>query len=71
LLHLKDGPGNKEEPMTAVGGGIMDWPAVIGAAADTTEWVIVELDSCATDMTEAVAESYRYLTENGLATGNK
>lgn len=71
LLHIKDGPGNREEAMTAVGGGIMDWPAVIGAATDTTEWLIVELDRCDTDMTEAVAESYRYLTESGLATGNK
>ena len=71
LLHIKDGPGNKEQAMTAVGGGIVDWAAVIGAAADTTEWLIVELDRCDTDMTEAVAESYRYLISNGLARGNK
>lgn len=70
LLHIKDGPGNREEAMTAVGGGIMDWQAVIGAAAETTEWLIVELDRCDTDMTEAVAESYRYLVGNGLARGN-
>lgn len=71
LLHIKDGPGNREAAMTAIGGGIMDWAAVIGAAAATTEWLIVELDRCDTDMTEAVAESYRYLTRNGLATGTR
>ncbi len=69
LLHIKDGPGAKEQSMTAVGAGIMDWKAVIGAAADTTEWLIVELDRCDTDMFEAVAESCRYLVSNGFARG--
>jgi len=31
--------------------------------------VIVELDSCATDMMTAVRESYRYLVSNALAEG--
>ncbi len=69
VLHIKDGPGNREQAMTAVGGGIMDWKAVIGAAADTTEWLIVELDRCDTDMFEAVAQSCRYLVGNGFARG--
>ena len=71
LLHIKDGPGVTDKAMLAVGQGIMDWKAVIGAAADTTEWLIVELDRTDTDMFEAVAESCRYLVSNGYAKGRK
>lgn len=71
LLHIKDGPMVRDKAMTAVGAGGMDWKAVIGAAADSTEWLVVELDSCDTDMAVACAESCRYLTSNGLAKGRK
>jgi sugar phosphate isomerase/epimerase len=69
LLHVKDGPCVKDEPQMAVGGGAMDIPAIVQAAGDTTEWMIVELDQCATDMLEAVEESYRYLVSEDLARG--
>ncbi len=69
LLHIKDGPGVREAAMTAIGAGVMDWQAVIGAAGPETEWLIVELDRCDTDMTEAVAASCRYLVANGFARG--
>jgi hypothetical protein len=56
--------------MVAVGQGKMDIPAIIDAAdPDLLRWLIVELDACDTDMLTAVADSYRYLTENGLAEG--
>lgn len=72
LLHIKDGPAdNKESNMVAVGDGVMDWPTIIGTSAATTEWLIVELDRCATDMMEAVVRSYQYLVGKGLARGNK
>lgn len=61
LLHIKDGPATKEEPMTAVGEGVMDFPAILRAAGDNPEWLVVELDRCATDMLEAVAKSYHAL----------
>ncbi len=61
LLHIKDGPAVKNEPMVAVGDGMMDFPSLIQAAGENTEWLIVELDQCATDMLEAVGKSYRYL----------
>ncbi|WNI14561.1 sugar phosphate isomerase/epimerase family protein [Actinacidiphila sp. ITFR-21] len=59
-LHVKDGPGVKDEPHTAVGKGVIDVPSILAAAPDAVR--IVELDSCATDVFEAVAESHRYLT---------
>ena len=68
LLHIKDGDATSTEgPMVAVGQGVQDFPAIAKAANGATEWMIVEIDDCETDMLEAVAESYRYLTENGLA----
>jgi len=70
-LHIKDGPLDREKAMTAVGAGKMDWRAIIGACPDSTEWLVVELDRCDTDMTEAVAESYAYLTSKGFARGRK
>ncbi len=60
LLHIKDGPATMAEPMQAIGEGIVDIPAILKAATHT-EWLIVELDRCATDMAEAVAKSVKYL----------
>ena len=72
MLHVKDGPLVRDEPHTAVGAGKMDIPAVIVAADENVlEWLVVELDECATDMTEAVRESCNYLVGEGLALGNK
>ena len=56
----------------AVGAGKMDVPAVVAAANDSVlEWLVVELDACATDMTEAVRQSAEYLMNSGLGQGNK
>ena len=70
LLHIKDGSLQQGTAMVAVGQGKMDIPAIIDAAdPDLLRWLIVELDACDTDMLTAVTDSYRYLTENGLAEG--
>lgn len=74
-FHAKDGmlePG-KGKPHLALGQGRMDIPACIHAAdqVQALEWIIVELDRCATDMFEAVRESYAYLIQHNLATGTK
>lgn len=63
LIHIKDGPATKEADMTAVGDGVVDVAAIIEAGKAHTEWLIVELDRCATDMMEAVEKSYRYLAK--------
>lgn len=71
LLHIKDGPADsRESDMVAVGQGVMDWHSIIPGAPNA-EWLIVELDRCATDMMTAVAQSYEYLVGEGLARGNK
>jgi len=69
LLHIKDGPAVQGKAMCAVGKGVMNWKAVIGAAHPDTEWLVVELDECDTDMLQAVADSCRYLIDNGFGRG--
>jgi sugar phosphate isomerase/epimerase len=71
LLHIKDGPCVMDAPMTAVGDGVQDVPGIVAAGTGATEWLIVELDRCATDMLEAVAKSYRYMVGKGLAHGKR
>lgn len=71
LLHIKDGPGNREQAMTAVGHGSLDWAKILAGAGAATEWLVVELDRCDTDMFQAVADSYTYLVSRGFARGRK
>jgi sugar phosphate isomerase/epimerase len=72
LLHIKDGSFVKGEPMVAAGKGKQNFAEVFKAAdPKVLKWVIVELDACATDMTQAIADSYTYLVGSGLATGKK
>jgi sugar phosphate isomerase/epimerase len=71
LLHIKDGPGARGVPMLPVGEGVMDVPALLAAAGDAPEWLVVELDEYAGDMLEAVRRSYTYLAGNGLGRGRK
>lgn len=71
LLHIKDGPCLRGEPMTAVGEGVMNFDEIVDASAGNADWMIVELDACATDMLEAVGKSYQYLIQKGQAYGKK
>ena len=66
-LHVKDGPVTKDDPMTAVGGGIMPVAEIL-AACPSAEWHVVELDRCATDVLTAVRDSLTWLTGRGRAT---
>ncbi|NUR63245.1 MAG: sugar phosphate isomerase/epimerase [Catenulispora sp.] len=63
-IHVKDGPIVKGEPHVAVGTGAMPVPAIL-AAAPADAWRVVELDTCATDIFEALGQSLAYL--NGRA----
>lgn len=69
LLHIKDGPATLDAPMTAVGEGVVDMFAIAEASQAHAAWWIVELDRCATDMMQAVTQSYIYLVQRGLAYG--
>ena len=69
LIHIKDGPCDPGEPMTAVGEGKMEFAPIIDATQGTAEWLIVEIDRCNGSMMSAVERSYSYLTGQGLARG--
>jgi len=72
LLHIKDGTLEPNTPHTAVGSGLLNMHNIINAAdPKTVEWLIVELDSCSTDMMKAVQQSYKYLVAQKLGKGNK
>jgi sugar phosphate isomerase/epimerase len=79
LLHIKDGPArwndsladDNPDPMTAVGKGTQDFPAIVKAANGNTEWMVVEMDKTTNDVFEALQESYDYLVKNKLAKGKK
>lgn len=64
FLHIKDGNFNPDRTMLAVGDGKMNFPQVLGAMdSDVTQWLVVELDACKTNMFEAVEKSYKYLSQ--------
>ncbi len=72
LLHIKDGPAkwndllpkDLPDPMTAVGKGTQNFPAIVQAADGNTEWMVVEMDKTSTDVFIALKESYDYLVNN-------
>ena len=84
-LHLKDGTFepdrakwktvngkvDRDLKLRPLGTGAMDIPAVVAAAPENVDTLIVELDCCVIDMREALKQSYAYLTENRLGVGNK
>ena len=55
--------------MVAVGDGEMDFSQIVEASHGTSDWLIVELDRCETDIMEAVEKSYNYLVKHDLARG--
>ncbi|WP_051147167.1 sugar phosphate isomerase/epimerase family protein [Glaciibacter superstes] len=65
-LHIKDGPGTQEtKDQVAVGSGSLPIRAIIESAPNALR--VIELDDSRADRFEAVADSFRYLTAEGLA----
>ncbi|MGH2544773.1 MAG: sugar phosphate isomerase/epimerase family protein, partial [Ardenticatenaceae bacterium] len=69
LLHIKDGPAERDAPMVPVGEGTLDFHQIVEASEGCAEWLIVELDRAEMDMLEAAERSYRYLVDEGLGHG--
>jgi sugar phosphate isomerase/epimerase len=61
---------SNDKPFLPAGTGDIDLIAVAKAAA-YCEVAVVELDSYEGSIMEAIAQSYTYLTKQGLARGNK
>jgi sugar phosphate isomerase/epimerase len=72
-LHFKDGhivDRSIEPPFLPAGQGDVDLLAA-AKAANHVEYIAVELDAYDGDMLTAVEQSYQYLTEKGIAKGNR
>ena len=71
-LETEDGKimVSSSSPFLPAGRGQVDFQAA-AAEAKHADYIVVELDSYVGNMMEAVAESYRYLSSNGIATGNR
>lgn len=75
MLHVKDGPANPgdtsaddpHEPMTAVGKGTLDIPAIMEASSGTAEWMVLEMDEAEGNVFSLLEESYSYMVENRFA----
>jgi len=62
----------KGAPLLPVGSGKNDIKGIIAAMDPAvTQWLVVEQDTCDTDVYECVETSYRYMIENKLAEGNR
>jgi sugar phosphate isomerase/epimerase len=69
LLHIKDGPADpadRDAPQLPAGSGRVDIAGAV-AAGESVEWHVVEFDSCASDMLEALRDSVRFLVDEGLS----
>ena len=85
LIHMKDGvvaqkvDGKKmvngllerHVDLLPLGTGTLPIKELVAAIPDQVQTIVVELDYCNIDMFDAIAQSYKYMTENGLAAGNK
>lgn len=85
LIHVKDGilkqPRRKFKvtrgildrklDLCPLGSGQLDIKALIANLPEQVNSIVVELDYCNMDMFRAIEMSYKYMTQNGLAAGNK
>ncbi len=75
FLHIKDGPAlyndqlaiDNPDPMTPVGKGTQNFPAIIKAANGNPEFLVIEMDKTAIDVFVALKESFDYMINNKLA----
>lgn len=84
-MHMKDGfvkqnvSGDKmvngildrKVELMPLGQGDLPIKDLVANAPASAEAIIVELDYCNVEMWQAIEESYKFMTENGLAEGNK
>lgn len=86
LIHMKDGVCRQEAKNDGMKGGLLDMKIdllplgtgtlpikdIIAVAPAHVKTVVVELDYCEScEMYKALETSYKFMTENGLAAGNR
>jgi sugar phosphate isomerase/epimerase len=71
FIHMKDGPAvfnqklisDNPDPMTPVGKGTLNIPAVVNACSENVQWMVIELDKSAIDIFDALKQSVDYLSK--------
>ena len=53
--------------MVAAGQGLQDFPTIAAAGTGHTDYMIIELDDCETNMFLAINSSHTFFVENNLA----
>lgn len=85
LIHIKDGILKQTQEKLRVtrgildrkvelrplGSGQLDIKTLVAHLPEQVSTIVVELDYCNIDMFDAIAMSYKYMTQNGLGAGNK
>ena len=85
LIHMKDGicrqnvDGDRmvngilerRVELMPLGTGDLPIKQLVAATPAAVETIVVELDYCNIDMITAIEQSYKFMTQNGLARGNK
>ena len=85
LLHMKDGVCKQQAKNAGMKDGLLDMkvdllplgtgtlpiPELVRNTPEQVKSIIVELDYSEVEMWKAIEESYKYMTSNGLAQGNK
>ncbi|MDD5707198.1 MAG: sugar phosphate isomerase/epimerase [Kiritimatiellae bacterium] len=70
-LKVTNGTLERKIDLRPLGCGELDIKSLVANLPEQVGSIIVELDFCNCDMFEAIEKSYRYMTQNGLAAGNK
>jgi sugar phosphate isomerase/epimerase len=85
LIHIKDGILKQEKQelkvthgtldrkveLRALGSGELNIKGLIDNLPEKVSTIVVELDFCNIDMFTAIEMSYKHMTQNGFAAGNK
>ncbi|MEA4863465.1 MAG: sugar phosphate isomerase/epimerase family protein [Victivallaceae bacterium] len=66
LAHIKDGSFVRNAANLPLGEGKMDIKAVVGALPESARTLVIEFDTCAGNIFDAVRCSREYLVSNGL-----
>lgn len=69
LMHIKDGPAefnqnlisDNPDPMTPLGKGTQNLPAIFESAPAGCEWFVLEMDTSAIDVYDALKQSIEYM----------
>ena len=85
LVHIKDGTLKQKEAeqkyvnglldrkidLLPLGQGELNIKGIVEALPEQVSSIVVELDYCSIEMWQAIEQSYKFMTANGFAAGNK